>query len=414
MSQTIINCDTVAMEVGSGGPWDFVSSGLRVTHDATAAKRGDRGLLCDIGGIGAAAYVRKYDPWGGDMVAGEQRWLGFWYNLQSLPASYAMPMTCVLSAGNENRITVYSANTMRILYKHAIGQRDLFIQDPITPGWQYIRVGFFCHATTGGVEVWLGPDSGASRVVQDLAYNTTGTFTGLGASALFNFGDKFSANAGYEAWHDDFVFADTFELAAAPTDALGQYNIYRGIGSPGAIDWTTPVGSVTSDETSATLTGLGHAASTRYFYAVRPETDGGLETPDVSCVVEMATDAAGDWVGSKPAPVSGLSVEQASYGNLRVKWRYQSGTTAPDNFHVWYGTDPLRLGQVGHSAKSTIAYDGDKLYTLTLGSLSEGAPYFFKIVAANGDAESPAVHAGPVFPDATAPATPSPTIEVVY
>jgi hypothetical protein len=384
-----------------------------VTHDATAAKRGDRGLLCDIGGSGAVSAVRKNDPWGGDMVAGEQRWLGFWYNVQSLPASYSAPIVIYLNGSMALRVIVYAVDRMLAGYWHASGIRSLTVQDPITTGWQYFRIGLFCDATTGGMEVWVGPGGSASRVVQDFGYDTSGTFSGPGARN-FRAGDFYADNAGYVSWHDDFVFADTFELAAAPTDALGQYNIYRGIGSPGAIDWTTAVGSVTSDETSATLTGLGHAASTRYFYAVRPETDGGLETPDVSCVVEMATDAAGDWVGSKPAPVSGLSVEQASYGNLRVKWRYQSGTTAPDNFHVWYGTDPLRLGQVGHSAKSTIAYDGDKLYTLTLGSLSEGAPYFFKIVAANGDAESPAVHAGPVFPDATAPATPSPTIEVVY
>jgi len=246
-----------------------------------------------------------------------------------------------------------------------------------------------------------------------LAYDTTPEFSG-GALRLIRLGDSINVNAGYEAWHDDFVFSDTFELAAAPTDAIGQYNIYRGIGSPGAIDWTTPVGSVSSDQTSATLTGLGHAASTRYFYAVRPETDGGLETPDVSCVVEMATDAAGDWVGSKPAPVSGLHVAAASGGSVEVRWRYQSGTTAPDNFFLWYGTDPLRLGQVGYSTKSTIAYSGDKLYRTYIGGPSEGLPYFFKIVAVNGDAESPAVQAGPVFPDATGPATPSPTIEVVY
>jgi len=400
------------MEVGSGGPWDG-TVGTKVSHSATAAKRGDRGLLCDIGPIGEASNAYKLDPWGGDMAVGEQRWLGFWLNLQSLPATVSFAVRCYLN-GESFRVIIYNVDRMDVYYSHAGGSRQLTVQGPpITAGWQYIRIGLFCHATTGGVEVWIGPDSGASRVVQDLAYDTSSKFSG-GVSRSIRFGDSLALNAGYEAWFDDFVFADTFELAAAPTDAIGQYNIYRGIGSPGAIDWTTPVGSVTSDQTSATLTGLGHAANTRYFYAVRPETDGGLETPDVSCVVEMATDAAGDWVGSKPAPVSGLSVEQASYGNLRVKWRYQSGTTAPDNFHVWYGTDPLRLGQVGHSAKSTIAYDGDKLYTLTLGSLSEGAPYFFKIVAANGDAESPAVHAGPVFPDATAPATPSPTIEVVY
>jgi len=198
-------------------------------------------------------------------------------------------------------------------------------------------------------------------------------------------------------------------LWAAASAALDGYYIYRGVGRPENIDWDNAVGDVTG--ATATLTGLGHAASTKYCYGIRPYRDIGggekLVTPTFAGIAEVEIDSGGDWVGTRPWPVRNFHAEIRSGGRIRLRWRYVPGPAIPSQFNIWYGGS-RDLG--GGEPDETVAYRGRAPYSKEL-SLSDGTRYWFRIqVATSGGAMSVPVTIGPLVADATGPAAPAASI----
>jgi len=196
--------------------------------------------------------------------------------------------------------------------------------------------------------------------------------------------------------------------AAAVGDVFqtASYRIYRGMGSLAEVDWENAVGIAAPGNPAPALTGLGHAANTRYTYAVRPVLDG-LEGPDLSCVVEFETDDAGGWIGNRPEPVEVLEATPASGGQVILRWTYRTeyGRAAPEEFCIYYGHRP-DVAPGSPDAVETYAADGQ--YTKTL-ALTGGETYYFAVTARSGEGVESHISRtiGPILARATAPPTPT-------
>ncbi len=95
------------------------------------------------------------------------------------------------------------------------------------------------------------------------------------------------------------------------------YRIYRGRGEVSNVDFSTPVAQVSSAQ--ASLLGLGHEPSARYTYVIRPVLED-LESPDISCSVQLDLDASRNWPGPAPGPVEQIQVQVLPAGQLRIEW----------------------------------------------------------------------------------------------
>ena len=191
------------------------------------------------------------------------------------------------------------------------------------------------------------------------------------------------------------------------------YRIYRGVGGIGNVDLAAPVESVSGAASSAQLVGKGHEPSTRYTYVVRPVRND-LESPDVSCLAELGTDPAGDWPGSRPAPVEILETEVLDAGKVRLRWaqRTRPGWPQPHDFGIYYADSPdITAG----SPDATESYTKDKVYEKTL-SLTGGNTYWFAITARSGTGVESHLSdvVGPVVADAAAPAAPDVYVEATF
>ena len=189
------------------------------------------------------------------------------------------------------------------------------------------------------------------------------------------------------------------------------YNLYRGEGGISNVDFSSPVGTVMGAASSQTFTGLGHSADTRYTYVLRPvrQDAGGndLETPDMSCRVEFETDSDTEWLGDRPGMIEALSAEVIDSGKIRLRWRYRTayGGSAPNDFGIYYGTDPnITPG----SPNTTESYTADGVYSKDI-TLSDGVAYYFAMTArTSGGVESHLSGViGPYIADSTAPDAPN-------
>jgi len=183
------------------------------------------------------------------------------------------------------------------------------------------------------------------------------------------------------------------------------YRIYRGLGGPDKVDFTSSVGSAAAGASSVSLVGLGHAVSSRYTYVIRPYL-GALETPDYSARVEFETDASGDWVGNRPGQVEWIEAEVIASGEIRLRWHYRTpyGAAAPADFGLYYAQEPsIDPG----SPQATESYTADGPYSKDL-TLADGVTYFFALTArtAAGVESHLSKMIGPFVADSAAPATP--------
>lgn len=225
-------------------------------------------------------------------------------------------------------------------------------------------------------------------------------------SALFNTLDAGGSFA--EACVTAWQYVDFLDLGIGIPDLqvdfpLEGYDVFRGTGSRLAIDYDNAVAHLRKGETSPSLVGLGHAADTTYYYAIRP-TRAGVQTPDITCVVEFATDVAGDWTGNRPAAVQNVTLQQQPSAVIRVMWYNVPGPVAPSDFGIWYSTS--RDVQTS-GAPDAIVPVGIQQYHQHDLSLVDGQAYWIAVAARNGAVVGSAVEVGPLLADSTPPAAPA-------
>jgi len=185
------------------------------------------------------------------------------------------------------------------------------------------------------------------------------------------------------------------------------HRVYRGVGGLANVDFDMAVGFAQADATSIPLVGLGHEASTRYTYVLRPVCGNGwLETPDVSNSCEFETDGSGDWLGSRPTGVEWLAADVEDGGDIKLSWswRRSQGESAPNDFGLYYATSPTITAG---SPDATESFSSEGRYSHTF-SLTGGQTYWFAVTArTSGGVESPLSKIiGPYVADDTAPGAP--------
>ena len=193
----------------------------------------------------------------------------------------------------------------------------------------------------------------------------------------------------------------------------GAYNLYRGLGDSLAdVDFSTPIVSGLISG-AARISGLGHAASTRYLYVLRPVRDG-MEMPNITARCVFETDSAGRWIGARPAPAGSVSARVLAGGQIRVSWSYRTPDDAPPvaQFAVYHGSS---ANIVPGAPQATTAFEGDGPYCCTF-TLMDGQAYWFAVTAVSGDGlESvPGPAVGPYVARASAPNAPTLTIETTF
>ncbi len=193
------------------------------------------------------------------------------------------------------------------------------------------------------------------------------------------------------------------------------HRVYRGVGGLSGLGFDTPVGFAQAGSTSIALVGLGHDASARYTYAVRPVCGNGwLETEDHSCTVELETDAEGDWAGDRPAPVEWLDAQVGAGGAIWLRWRWRRpyGSPEPADFGLYHSAGPdIAPG----SPQATESYAGEGGYSHEF-TLADGQSYYFAVTARTAEGTESHVSdvIGPFLADATPPAPPAVVVSTTF
>ena len=153
---------------------------------------------------------------------------------------------------------------------------------------------------------------------------------------------------------------------------LGGYNIYRGVGSPAAIDYDTPVAHLRAGVAAADLVSLGHVAGQVYYYAIRAVSDRGVEETNIDdpteavAIVRVEVDGDGNLLAGRPNPVVWCMAEAVAAGQIRVTFRYygRGQLVAPANVQIARIT-----GGVADWASplATVPVTGSGVYKVTLG-----------------------------------------------
>lgn len=193
------------------------------------------------------------------------------------------------------------------------------------------------------------------------------------------------------------------------------HRAYRGVGGPGNVDFEAPVGFAQAGATSVSLVGLGHTASTRYTYVVRPVSGNGwLETADLSCTCEVETDAEGEWLGDRPAPVEWLAADVLDGGKIKLSWRWRKpyGGCEPEQFRLYCANGPnIVPGDL--QATAPFVSEGDYSHTFVL---EDGNCYWFAVTASGpaGTESHLSAVVGPRLADATAPNAPDVSVATTF
>jgi len=193
------------------------------------------------------------------------------------------------------------------------------------------------------------------------------------------------------------------------------HRVYRGSGGLGGVDFSTPVGIAQCDAVAVRLVGLGHEASTRYTYAVRPVAGNAwLETPAVSCSVEFETDADGAWLGRRPDPVEWLCATVEAEGAIRLSWSWVGRRSAaePADFGLYCSTQP-DIAPGSPTATEAFVSPGEHSHSF---ALVDGQSYWFGVTARGAEAVESHLSTiiGPYVADAAAPADPTVSVSRTF
>lgn len=170
-----------------------------------------------------------------------------------------------------------------------------------------------------------------------------------------------------------------------PRGYTGYYEIYRGIGSPLNIDWSTPIATTTS--TTIDVSGPPHIPNGIYYYAIRSVSIYGVSDYNKFRIIEVVFDSEGNPEGLRAAPPVGLRIIQAPGGAFDLRFAYRTaGEYAPaTSFNVYEGPIPGLIDYDTSVASLTIRRGQLDLVTRTPTYIHNSVHYFvIRSVTADG------------------------------
>jgi hypothetical protein len=158
---------------------------------------------------------------------------------------------------------------------------------------------------------------------------------------------------------------------------VDEYNVYKGA-TPGTIDETTPVATVTSPTLTANVPMT--TSETAYFLVKASRTGAGESLPSNMIVVEI--DSGDNLVGAQPNAPQSLSAICLSAGRIALDWYYNAaGQEAPPSvFNVYHnaGSGAVDYGTIVGTATYI---QGKGVYRFETGALSDGVRYTLAVRA---------------------------------
>jgi len=117
----------------------------------------------------------------------------------------------------------------------------------------------------------------------------------------------------------------------------GYYDIFRGVASPAAIDWHSPIASVPAGTGQAVLVGLGHEIGVQYLYGIRAVSEAGIEECGTQAVACVELDAEGQLLSPPLARPEELTVRLTREGMILLGFSHQvpPGYAAAELFDVF-------------------------------------------------------------------------------
>ncbi|MEE9293507.1 MAG: hypothetical protein V3W34_00880 [Phycisphaerae bacterium] len=166
----------------------------------------------------------------------------------------------------------------------------------------------------------------------------------------------------------------------------GGYNLYRGANGWESIDFADPVGAGQRTATSIfNFSWRGHAAATRYVYAVKAVSGGGVESAGSTPALVAEFDGGGNLVGLRPNGPTEVLVLPAVGGRFLVRWVYASRLqeAEPAQFNVYHDAG---TGTVDYQTViAQVAYrKGRAHYQYTSGAFGHGARRVWSVRAVTG------------------------------
>ena len=165
---------------------------------------------------------------------------------------------------------------------------------------------------------------------------------------------------GYLDWYDAlYLGMGRRGLANAMHATLGQSfpragggsNLYRGIASVSAVDWSDPVGaSGKGAKTIRNFSDRGHDSEAVYYYAVRAVSPGGVEQSEIDETVRIGFEAGGSGIIPVVHPPVDVRCEPIAGGKFRLRWYTRAADRAlgPKEFRIYGngGSGPVDFGSV--------------------------------------------------------------------
>ena len=165
---------------------------------------------------------------------------------------------------------------------------------------------------------------------------------------------------GYLDWYDAlYLGMGRRGLANGMHASLGQSfpragggsNLYRGVDSAGAVDWSDPVGASGKEADSIrNFADRGHDSEAVYYYAVRAVSPGGVEQWKTDDSVRIGFDGGGSAIIPVVHPPSDVRCEPIAGSKFRLRWytRVADRALGPEEFRIYGngGSGPVDYGSV--------------------------------------------------------------------
>jgi hypothetical protein len=325
------------------GDWtgSYIETYGAVVQSEAAKLPGSAGTLgLRVTGPGSTlAYVYKTV---GELAAGETRYVGCFLKVPVVAGQDTHVSAVGLSAGANliGFLDLDNANRLFLLWYTDLGNivpghKTYYL----TPGNWYYLVLMVKRATTADA----GDGQAAYYINGELVWATWEVPEGIdnyhrcAGAGQCQYGRVMAMDFDEILDMDEMYGSDNVYPTPESDPSGGYYDIFRGIASPAAIDWVSPVASIPAGTGQAVLAGLGHEIGVQYWYGIRTVSEAGIEECGTQAVACVELDAEGQLLSPPLARPEELTVRLTREGMILLGFSHQvpPGYAAAELFDVF-------------------------------------------------------------------------------